>query len=486
MEQPNIIFIFSDQQRWDTLGCYGQQLPISPNLDKLAEKGVLFEHAFTPQPVCGPARSCLQTGLYATQTGCYRNGIALDVNDQQTIARLMSKAGYEVGYIGKWHLASTSGESAEDLEPRINYRDKAIPPERRGGYDDFWLAADVLEHTSHGPEGGHMWDEEMNQVDFKGYRVDGVTNFVIDYLKSRDGKKPFFLFLSYLEPHHQNDRNIFEGPEGSKNEFKNYQVPGDLEGKNGDWKEQLPDYLGCCYAIDKNIGRINQTLQELGIKQNTLLIYTSDHACHFRTRNSEYKRSCHENSIHVPMIINGPGFSGGLQVNQLVSLLDLVPTVLQAGKAAIPSRVQGKPLQMLIDSPKSTGWPDAVLVQVSESQVGRAIRTGKWKYCVVAPGLNGSYHAKSNFYVESFLYDLDQDIDEKNNLVHDPEFKLVRNELKKILIEKMKEAGESEPIIVSSERIPANDILKVYGRIHKNEEGNLIIGIIPALRGATN
>ncbi len=90
--QPNIIFIFSDQQRWDTLGCYGQQLDVTPHLDQMAAEGMKFEHAFTCQPVCGPARACLQTGRYATEIGCFRNNIALPVHEK-TLAHYLSEAG---------------------------------------------------------------------------------------------------------------------------------------------------------------------------------------------------------------------------------------------------------------------------------------------------------------------------------------------------------------------------------------------------------
>ena len=95
MTKPNIIFIFSDQQRWDTLGCYGQPLDITPNIDKIASEGVRFENTFTCQPVCGPARACLQTGKYATETGCFRNEIGLGLNEK-TLANRFSDAGYEV------------------------------------------------------------------------------------------------------------------------------------------------------------------------------------------------------------------------------------------------------------------------------------------------------------------------------------------------------------------------------------------------------
>ena len=276
--RPNILFIFSDQQRHDTVGCYGKDtmgaaLNLSPNLDNMAADGVLFKHAFTAQPVCGPTRSIMQTGMYATETGCWRNDLALP-QDVVTLPKVLRPAGYEVSYIGKWHLASQGEEQ--------NYRTSPVPKELRGGYDDFWLASDVLEFTSHGYD-GYMFDEDNKQVNFPEgkYRVDAMTDFVIDYLRTRDGSKPFFLFLSYIEPHHQNDHNHFEGPTGSKEKFKNYPVPGDLEGTKGNWQEELPDYLGCCNSLDMAVGRLRGELEQLGLADNTLVIYTSDHACHF-------------------------------------------------------------------------------------------------------------------------------------------------------------------------------------------------------------
>lgn len=169
MNRPNIIFYFTDQQRWDTIGCYGQKLNITPNLDKLAKEGTIFEYAFTPQPVCGPARAAFQTGKYPTELGCYRNGIALPQN-VKTIADYLTENGYETGYVGKWHLASTEGL---ENEPDIDYRTKAIPLERRGGYKGFWRAADVLEFTSHGYD-GYVFDEYMRN---------GVTptNYLVYY-----------------------------------------------------------------------------------------------------------------------------------------------------------------------------------------------------------------------------------------------------------------------------------------------------------------
>lgn len=432
-EQPNIIFFFSDQQRWDTLGCYGQRLPISPNLDKMAKEGVLFENAFTVQPVCGPARAVIQTGTYATESGCWRNGIALPT-DAKTIATYLSDAGYEVGYIGKWHLASG-----------FDSPETGVDPEHRGGYKDYWLASNVLEFTSHGYD-GHMFDADGKKVEFKGYRVDCTTDFALEYLRTRDRKKPFFLFLSYIEPHFQNDHKHFEGPIGSKEKYKDFDVPGDLIGTEGDWKEEYPDYLGCCNSLDTNLGRMRDELKKLGLEDNTIILYTSDHGCHFRTRNGEYKRSPHEDSIRIPMIAYGPGFKGGKTINELVSLIDVAPTILAAGGVKEPSHMRGRPLQELVDG-DAKDWPEDVFVQISESGTGRALRTKRWKYCVWADGS----HSNADTYHESHLYDLESDPNERNNLVSDPKYADVRAQLEKTLKLRMKQAGEKVPVILPAE-----------------------------------
>ena len=439
--KPNIIFFFSDQQRWDTLGCYGQKLPLTPNLDRMAAQGVRFAHAFTCQPVCGPARSCLQTGKYATETGCFRNNIGLPT-DEKTIAHWLAEAGYEVGYLGKWHLASTGLGGV-----KINLRAEPIPPLYRGGYKDFWLASDVLEFTSHAYD-GHLFDADMQAVEFPKdrYRVDAQTDFALKYLRNRDRGRPLFLFISYIEPHHQNDHGHFEGPRGSKQRWKDYQVPGDLVDTEGDWRAEYPDYLGCINALDVNLGRLRTELETLGMADNTLIVYTSDHACHFRTRNSEYKRACQDNAIRVPMIACGPGFRGGKVVEELVSLIDVPPTILAAGQLEPPEYMRGRPMQSLVDG-SAVDWPKEVFVQISESHVGRAIRTQKWKYSVRAPGIKGSSVPSSDRYVEDFLYDLESDPHERDNLVRDPTLAWVRGQLATTLKRRMVAAGEDEPVI---------------------------------------
>lgn len=441
MKKPNIIFILSDQQRWDTCGCYGQPLDTTPNLDRIAREGVRFENAFTCQPVCGPARSCLQTGKYATENKCHTNHRMLPLNER-TIAHLLSENGYEVGYIGKWHLSSFGPRKGPD-----DFRERPVPPERRGGYKDFWLASDTLEFTSHSYD-GHMFDRDMNKRTFPEgrYRVDAETDWVLEYLNIRRGK-PFFLFVSYIEPHHQNDHGHYEGPHGSKEQFKNFKVPGDLVDTEGDWREEYPDYLGCINSLDHNVGRIRDELERLGLSDNTVLVYTSDHGSHFCTRNSEYKRSCHDGCIRVPMIVFGPGFKGGKVIRDLVSLIDLPPTVLAACGVKTPGSMRGRPLQGLVQG-NAVNWPEEVFLEISESQVGRAIRTKKWKYSVSAPDKNGWNDPDSDIYHEEFLYDLEDDPHERNNLVKSTDHIDVRAMLAERLKQRMVQAGEEMPTIL--------------------------------------
>ena len=457
-DRPNIIFVLSDQQRWDTMGCYGQRLNVTPNLDALAAEGVKFEHAFTMQPVCGPARSCLQTGQYATQTGCVTNSIRLP-DDTPTMAQSLNQAGYETAYIGKWHLAGDRSEGT-------NYKWQDAPAERRAGYQ-YWMASDILEFTSHGYE-GYVFDTDHNRVDFEGYRVDKTTDFALDYLRDYatrkptggdESRKPFFMFLSFIEPHHQNDLDRYIGPIGSKQRFAHYDTPGDLAAFDSpgspdpDWRQHYPDYLGCCWSIDQNVARLREALATHGLDENTIIIYTSDHGCHFRTRNGEYKRSCHESSLHVPMIIHGPGFTGGKTIHELVSLIDLPPTVLHAaGAEPLPAQA-GRPLQPLVDG-AATDWPDDVFAQISESHVGRAVRTQRWKYAVSAPDANPREQGGSEHYFESHLYDLQSDPHELNNLVADPDHAEVRAEMAARLKRRMRDVGEHEPTIEAAREAP--------------------------------
>ena len=431
--RPNIIFYFSDQQRWDTVN-----ETATPNLMKLAEDGIKFENSYTCQPVCGPARACLQTGVYATQNKCYWNGIPLP-QDIKPLAEYFNEAGYETAYVGKWHLAS-------DRLPNIGFHCEktAIPKELQGGYKDWWRAADVLEFTSHGYD-GYVFDAEGNKLDFKGYRADCINDFALEYLDQKTSDKPFFMFVSQIEPHHQNDHHCYEGPKDVVPKFKDYPLPDDLTFLKGDYKEMYPDYMAAINSLDSNVGRLVEKLKEKGLYDNTVIIYTSDHGSHFKTRNLEYKRSCHDSATHTPLIIEGGAFMGGKVDSRLVSLIDLPPTLLDIAGIDIPDSYMGKSLLKELETGEER---DCVFMQISESQCGRAIRTKKYKYAIRTLAPTGYALHKASVYFEDYLYDLEKDPIEKHNLIKDPKYASERKKLKEMLIREMIAAGEKEPKIL--------------------------------------
>ena len=445
----NIIFYFTDQQRWDTCGCFGQPLDITPNLDALAREGVKFDNAFSPQPVCGPCRALFQTGKYPTETGCFRNNIMLPAG-VKTLGQYIEEAGYETAYIGKWHLAS-DGEL--EKPPAIDHTVTAIPRELRGGYTGFWRAADVLEFTSHGYD-GFVFDENDRRVDFKGYRADCINDMALEFLDGYTGEKPFFMTISQIEPHHQNDRRHYEGPEGSKERFKDFVLPEDLKALGGNAAEEYPDYLGQCASLDENLGRLVAKLKEKGLYENTVILFASDHGSHFLTRNrdehlngyDDYKRSCHDACLHVPLVIAGGPYRGGRAVEELVSTASLPKTILALAGVDVGDAMIGENLLDVVEK-KADNRPNEIFAQISESRVGRCIRTARYTYSVYAPGVNGGEAAASDRYADDFLYDMEQDPHQLNNVVTDPAYAQVKAELRARLLDWIWQAEGARPVI---------------------------------------
>jgi arylsulfatase A-like enzyme len=443
--QPNIVIYHSDQFRWDFVGANGLNSSThTPNLDALAAVGTNFNHAVTNQPVCGPSRSVMLTGRYASETGVWHNGLGLK-QDLPTIATELRKAGYTANYIGKWHLAAGSAAEGGGRGPVIE--------EHRGGFLDLWEASNALEFSTH-PYDGTIWDRDNNPITFKDeYRVDFLTDRAEKFLRQKR-EKPFLLLISQLEPHQQNDLGRMVGPEGSAERFINAYVPPDLRAFPGDWHQQLPDYYGACESIDASVGRLRKVLEEEGLAENTIFVFMSDHGCHFCTRNAEYKRSTHNSSLRVPMLIHGPGFETARQIQEIVGIVDLAPTLLDAADVPIPESMKGHSFFPIVHDAKArSAWPNQQLVQISESMTGRSIRTKDWTYCVADPTGETKTPASTNYH-EYQLYDQRNDPHELVNLAGRKEYRVIseelRGELKKLIVA----SGDPEPEIVLAKLYP--------------------------------
>jgi arylsulfatase A-like enzyme len=440
--RSNVILIISDQFRWDCLGANGRSpLNLTPHLDSMAREGANFANALTNQPVCAPSRACLFTGQYANRHGVWRNGVPL-ASDAVTIARVLRDAGYTANYIGKWHLAPQPQGDSRAAGP--------VPPAFRGGFDDFWEGSNVLERTSH-PYEGSIWDAAGNEIRFANqYRVDFITDRVVRFLDGR-AREPFFLVISYLEPHFQNDCNCFVAPNGYADRYRNSFVPRDLSFFPGDWQQQLPDYYGCIASVDENVGRLRAELVRRRLADRTIVAFVSDHGCHFRTRNTEYKRSGHESSIHVPLVIAGPGFGGRGTIQAPIGHVDLAPTLLDAVGVAVPDAMQGRRANGAVErSPAAHG--DEVFIQISESMTARALRTPQWTYVVAVP--DGTSQASAARYVEYQLYDLLADPDQLLNLAGRRETREISTQLRERLLARMAEAGEARAEIAPAPLYP--------------------------------
>ena len=433
-ERPNVVVFLTDQQRWDTTGLHGNPLDLTPNLDRFAQHGTHVQASFTCQPVCGPARSVMQTGLYPTTTGCFRNDIPLPPG-ARTLAHHFGAAGYRTGYIGKWHLA--------DTEP--------VPEGQRGGYQD-WLASNILEFTSEAYR-TVVYDGANRPVMLPGYRVDALADAAIRWLTGHHAD-PFFLFLSFLEPHHHNRLDDYVAPDGYRERYQGRWIPPDLAALGGSTHQHIAGYYGMVKRLDEAFGRLLDAIKSLALGDRTVVLFTSDHGCHFKTRNQEYKRSCHEASIRVPTALGGPGFDGGGRLQQLVSHVDLVPTLLDAAALPVPTELQGRSILPLIQR-RARDWPAEVFVQISESQIGRALRTHHWKYAIAAPDLDGGQVPAADRYVETHLYDLASDPHELTNLIGLESHQAVAAGLRERLGRRMAEAGEAAPCIAPVTAMPS-------------------------------
>jgi arylsulfatase A-like enzyme len=435
--RPNIILIISDQFRWDCIGAMGiNPMNLTPNLDQMAGRGVIFTSAICNQPVCAPARASMFTGQYPSRHGVWHNGPGLPEN-AITLATTLRHEGYSTNYIGKWHLAPNTAAADQTRGP--------VAPEHRGGFLDLWQASNELEFTSRAYE-GDLYDNDGKPIHYSGqYRTDFMTGLAQRFLRS--AKSPFLLTLSYLEVHHQNQTDTYDPPKEYAGRYPNPFIPGDLRPLPGSWPSQLSNYFACVAKMDETVGTIRQTLAETGLAGNTIVAFTSDHGCHFKTRNTEYKRSPHESSIHIPLIVEGPGFNRSARIGELVSQVDLSPSLLSAAGVAVPASMQGRSFLPLLDR-RIADWRNEVYFEMSEFVTGRGLRTPQYTYAAAAPKeRDWKPVPASDRYIEYMMYDLYADPHQHVNLAGRAPYRTIADNLRQRLAARIQEANGATPAI---------------------------------------
>jgi arylsulfatase A-like enzyme len=199
--------------------------------------------------------------------------------------------------------------------------------------------------------------------------------------------------------------------------------------------------------MDETVGTIRQTLVETGLDRNTILMFTSDHSCHFKTRNAEYKRSPHDSSIHIPLVIEGPGFNRGLQIPELVSQVDYMPTLLEAAGLPVPPSAQGRSILPLLDR-RTEAWRNEVHFQMAEFVTGRGLRTPQYTYAAMAPKQPGWRAAPgADKYVEYILYDNYADPYQHINLAGRATHRTIAEGLRARLLARITESSGATPTI---------------------------------------
>jgi N-acetylglucosamine-6-sulfatase len=440
--RPNIVFVLVDDLRFDELGCTGHPFVKTPNIDRLAREGAMFRNAFVTTPLCSPSRASFLTGLYAHGHGIVDNTDRSPRSHQlDTFARRLHDAGYETAYIGKWHMGNDDS--------------------RRPGFD-YWVSMKGQ---------GEANDPELNENDrttrVRGYITDILTSRAVEFLKQPRGK-PFLLYLAHKALH----PNLLQHADGSvvaigeggfipaerhRHLYRDEPLPRRpnygkaplakpaLQRRIGDLPPLGPgtatddttirDRLRMLMAVEEGFGRLLNALQRTGTLDKTMVVFTGDHGYFYGEHGlSVERRLAYEETIRIPLLMRYPPLiKPGMVFDQMVLSLDLAPTFLELGQAAMPRRLHGRSLAPLLRGGPWTPRTSFLIEYYSDTVFPRvhrmgyqAVRTERWKYIRYAE-LEGMDEA----------YDLRNDPYELRNLIGEPdaqaEVSRLRSELDRLL-----------------------------------------------------
>jgi len=433
-EKPNILIVFSDQQNTLTLGCYGNEHMNTPNIDKLADEGMRFDNSISPWPMCTPYRAMLMTGKYPFKSGVATNTVA-PKEGIPMMGEIFKNAGYLVGLTGKWHLW---------FGGHVN-----IPEEYRGGFVDYWNEVYPKEYQLDGKFDKKKLPKERIEEFGEHYFADVHTDNAIDFFKRAKAEdKPFLLVVAWNPPHppYEAPKKFLEAkstenipvPKTVKNPSPNFpggakstSVAKGLEDIFDDDKilidKVLRPYFASCEALDFEFGRMMQSLKDLGMEENTIVIYTSDHGEQGGAHQLTQKFKPFEESIKVPFIIKYPkSIQSKSTTDRLMTPMDIIPTLLSlAGVKYDENDYDGKSMLKTLKSEDDSNAPDAVLI-MSVDSCWRGVRTKQYTY---AERLDKAW----------VLYDNLKDPLQEVNLVGNPEYakilKDLKSQMKTLLIE---------------------------------------------------
>jgi len=445
-KRPNLIYIFADQLRADVLGYSGDKKAITPNIDRFACQSVSFSNAVSVMPVCAAYRASLLTGKYPSGHGMVINELNMNPNNR-TIAHVLGSAGYNLGYIGKWHL--------NDQHARPTPKG----PERMG-FDGFWAAYN-FNHNSYGeyyftdgPDG------KLERKDLKGkHGPTENTSLSMDFLtRATGGSAPFALFLSWNPPHDPWSRsNVAPGnydkfkdvhfglPENFKQQPDLYmdRFPGDAF-KDRQWKKDfleggLEECLRCYYGMVNNLddlfGRIMEHLEKLGVADDTIVVFSSDHGEMFASQGRMYKLTFYDEAARVPLLVRYPKKVKPGISDACINTPDIMPTLLglMGLTDRIPAEVEGKNLDFVLRGEKGAE-PDAAFLQGmghtylwSNGYEWRAVRDKRFTYA--------KYHRDGR----ELLFDRQKDPTMKKDVAGDVSYAVELARLRKIMAAKMSE-----------------------------------------------
>lgn len=389
MKQPNLLFIYTDEQAFNTLAAYGNTRIQMPNLNRLAEESVVFDQAYVSQPVCTPSRSTLLTGLYPHTNGCTENSIPLK-NDTLCLPEMINKGSYITAHYGKWHLGDEIfpqhgfNEWCSIEDGYRQYYSKNKDPDKKSDYHHFLIKNGFT------PESGDHFSrmetarlpEEYSKPAFLAERA---SRFIRE-----NRKEPFILYVNFLEPHMP-----FFGPRDNQYNIEDILLPENFdnspaesqslksrlfeqcysERKGGlknesDWRRVIANYWGLCSLVDTHAGTILKTLEECELKDNTIIVFTSDHGDMMGSHRLIGKCVMFEEAIRVPFLIRLPGQSADKRIMGPVSQIDIVPTLLDLMGQAIPEHLPGKSLKPFIENKEEIFLKEDVFVEWNGSNTG--------------------------------------------------------------------------------------------------------------------